>query len=101
MTTLYAIITRDAPGSDGARAAHKDGHIAHFRAHKDKIALSGPLTTEAGQSGGSLVVFAADSVGEARAFIEADPYYPAGVWREVIVEAFKASIVDQGLLGQQ
>lgn len=89
--SLFAIIAYDGPGDDGARASHHDGHVAHFKAHKDKIAVSGPLS---GPLSGSLVIYKAETLEEARTFIESDPFFPAGVWERVEVTNFKASMGD-------
>jgi uncharacterized protein len=82
--TLFAILAFDAPGSDAKRAEHRDGHLAHFRAHAAMIAVGGPL---GGTASGSLVIVEAESEEEARAFIEADPFHAAGVWENVRVHA--------------
>lgn len=87
-TMLFAIIAYDSPDSGDARASHREGHLAHFKAHADKIAVAGPLT---GAASGSLVIYRADSEETARAFIEADPFYPAGVWQRCEVMQFKAA----------
>ena len=85
---LFAIIAYDNPASDEARARYREGHIAHFNAHADQIAVAGPMS---GATSGSLVIFRADTESEARSFIEADPFYPAGVWARIEVMQFKAA----------
>ena len=87
MPSLFAIIARDVAGSDDLRAKHREGHLAHFRAHADRIAVAGPL---GGEVPGSLVIFEAESSEAVRAFIEGDPFYPAGVWESVEIASFKA-----------
>ena len=89
--SLFAIIALDAPGSDDARTAHRDGHLAHFKAHAGDIAVAGPIFDDDGASKGSLVILKAGSAAAARAWIEADPFYPAGVWQSIDVSAFKAA----------
>lgn len=85
---LFAIIAYDRAGSDAARAEHREGHLAHFKANADKIAVAGPMS---GEASGSLVIFRAASAEEARAFIEGDPFHAAGVWERIEVAAFKAA----------
>ncbi len=89
---LYAIMVQDEEGTEGAREEHRDAHLAHFRSHKSRIALSGPLSNDNGHGVGSLVIFEAESAAEADAFIRADPFYGAGVWQEPVVARFKGSI---------
>jgi hypothetical protein len=95
---LYCIILQDAEGSEAARQQHHDGHIQHFKAHRKQLALSGPLKQDDGSAVGSLVVIDCDSQEAARTFIEGDPFYSAGVWKDVFIAQFKASIVDAGKL---
>ncbi|MEO1019805.1 MAG: YciI family protein [Pseudomonadota bacterium] len=85
---LFAIIAYDKSGSQQARIEHRDGHLAHFNAHADRIAVAGPMS---GSQSGSLVVYCADSEDEARYFIEMDPFFSAGVWARIEVMSFKAA----------
>lgn len=96
---LYAIMTQDAPSTDADRAKHREGHLNHFKAHKNKIALSGPLSTDEGGGAGSLVIYDAQDAREARQFIEADPFFGASVWSQITVQRFKYSIANPALLG--
>ncbi len=89
---LYAIMVRDRDDTELLRQQHRDGHMAHFSKHKDRIALAGPLSADDGHSLGSLVIFDAEHEGEASAFIRADPYHHSGVWLEPVVARFKGSI---------
>lgn len=95
---LYCITLQDADGSDAARQEHHEGHIQHFRAHREQLALSGPLKQDDGSAVGSLVVIDCDSEEAARRFIQGDPYHDAGVWKDVLIAQFKASILDAGKL---
>ncbi len=85
---LFAIVAYDRPKSEAERAAHREGHLSHFQAHKEQLVLAGPLS---GALSGSLVIIQASSEDDARAFIEADPFFPAGVWERIEVFAFKAA----------
>lgn len=85
------ILAIDAPGKAELREKHRHGHVSHFKAHADRIALAGPFT---GDRAGSLVIFRCETVGEAQAFIRADPFYDAGVWGRIEIEPFRASIVN-------
>lgn len=91
---LYAIIVQDREDTEAARQEHRAGHLAHFRNHKDRIALAGPLSGDDACSVGSLVILAADNEAEAAAFIRGDPFYSAGVWNEPIIAAMKCSTFD-------
>lgn len=91
---LYSIVLRDAPNSGDARTAHHAEHIAHFKKHKAQLALAGPLSGDDGAAVGSLVIIESDSAQSARAFIEADPFFGAGVWADVFIAKLKTSTVD-------
>lgn len=88
---LFAIIAYDNPGSDQARAKYREGHLAHFQAHAERLAVAGPLS---GSQSGSLVIYRAESEAEARTFIESDPFWPASVWSRIEVLQFKAASGD-------
>ena len=86
--TLFAIIALDAPATEGLRAEHREGHLAHFKAHAHKIAVAGPLS---GSASGSLVIYSAADEAEARDFITGDPFHGHGVWASIQVLQFKAA----------
>ena len=96
---LFAIVLTDAADSDDARKEHHAGHVAHFGANKANIALAGPMSDEQGNPTGSLVVFEAASAQDARTFVEGDPFHNAGVWKDVAITRFKASIHNPEKLG--
>lgn len=89
--THFAIISHDAPGSAGPRAAARDAHFAHFETIIDKIAIAGPLKDADGTNIGSLVVVKCDSAAEAEAILKSDPYFAAGVWERWDIYPFLAA----------
>lgn len=88
---FYAIVSRDTPDAAKLRADHRDAHFAHIETILDKVAVAGPLKDESGGFTGSLVVLDADSIDAARAILEADPFFRAGVWTDIRIEAFTAA----------
>lgn len=98
---LYVIMVQDQEGTEHLREEHRDEHLAHFRSHKDCIALSGPLSDDSGHSVGSLVIIEAESEAEAGDFIRADPFHDAGVWHEPQIARFKGSIFEPEKFGRQ
>ena len=79
---LFVVIGRDVAGSGEKRAAVRDRHLASARPLTDagRIRFAGPLRDEAGGPCGSVLVLEFDSLGEARAFAESDPYWTEGVF---------------------
>jgi uncharacterized protein len=94
---LYAFISQDAPDSLEKRLAARPGHLQRLQQLRDagRLLLAGPHpaidSEDPGPAGftGSLVVAEFDSLDEARAWADADPYVSAGVYREVTVKPFK------------
>jgi uncharacterized protein YciI len=93
----YAIYSRDRPGSLEARLAARAGHLERLRAllEDGRLLLAGPRpaidSEDPGPAGyqGSLVVAGFDSLDEARAWADADPYVAAGVYESVEVTPFR------------
>lgn len=93
----YAIIAEDVPDSLEKRAAARDDHLARLRAMVDegRLLIAGPHPAvdaeDPGPAGftGSLVVVDFDSLEDARAWADADPYVAAGVYQAVTVKPFK------------
>lgn len=88
----YAIISEDVPDSLPLRKQARPHHLERLETLKaqGRLLLAGPHPIE-GEDGfsGSLVVAEFDSLEQAKAWAEADPYVAAGVYAEVIVKPFK------------
>jgi len=78
---LFALIGRDGPESPERRKRHRPAHLENLRplARAGRVRFAGPLL-EAGAPIGSLVVFEAPSLEDARAFAASDPYVVHGVF---------------------
>lgn len=93
----YVIYSSDRPGSLPARLAARAEHLARLQALLDegRLLLAGPRpaidSEDPGPAGfqGSLVVAGFDSLPEARAWADADPYVAAGVYQSVEVTPFR------------
>lgn len=94
---LYVIFGEDVPDSLEQRMATRPAHLARLAAMQDagRIVLGGPLpaidSPDPGPAGfsGSLIVAEFDSLDDARAWADADPYVAAGVYAKVTVKPFK------------
>ncbi len=85
----YVIVGRDAPGSEGPRREHLQRHLEFVERVLDRILVAGPLSDPAtGAQCGSLYVLDVADERAARALLEQDPYYAAGVWSSVTIEPF-------------
>lgn len=93
----YAIIAEDAPGTLERRLAARPRHLARLEQLKveGRLLLAGPHpaidSENPGPAGfsGSLVVAEFESLADAEAWAEADPYRDAGVYASVRVKPFK------------
>jgi hypothetical protein len=94
---LYAIIGEDVPNSLEKRAAARPAHLKRVddMIARGKMILGGAFpaidSIDPGPAGmtGSLIVIEADSLEEARAWINADPYVTEGVFARVSVKPFR------------
>jgi len=93
----YAIIAKDKPDSLAARLDARPAHLERLRnlQAQGRVLLAGPLpaidAVDPGPAGflGSLMVLEFDSLTEARAWVETDPYRVSGVFESVDVQPFR------------
>lgn len=94
----YVIDARDAADVLARRLEARPRHLARLHALRDagRLLLAGPCPAidaeDPGPAGftGSLVVAAFDSLEDAKAWAQADPYFEAGVYERVEVRPFRA-----------
>jgi len=87
---LYACICTDKPGASELRQQTRETHLAHLREHHSAIVSAGPLLSADGETPiGSLLIVEANSVDDARAMMEADPYAKAGVFARIEVHPWR------------
>ena len=89
---LFAIVLTDGPDAPRLRAEHLSAHLDYVAGVMPQVRVAGPLyDTPGGTPSMSLYVVEADDATAAEAFLAGDPYFVAGVWREVSIRAFKAA----------
>jgi uncharacterized protein YciI len=94
---LYAIISKDVENSLEKRMPVRPAHLERLRLLREagRLILAGPYPAidgeDPGPAGftGSLVVAEFDSLEDARAWADADPYLESGAYAEVVVKPFK------------
>lgn len=91
MTKHFAALIKDAPDSEAARARLRQPHLDHIAASLPHLALAGPLLDGNGTAIGSLLVVKADSAEQARALVQRDPFYAAGIWADIEVTEYRAA----------
>ena len=93
----YAIIGTDKPAALDLRKSARPAHLQRLEALKEqgRLLLAGPFPAidaeDPGPAGfsGSLIVAEFDSLADAQAWADADPYRAAGVYASVDVKPFK------------
>ncbi len=94
---LYAIVCEDVENSLKKRKSARPAHLERLQALKagGRLVLAGPHpavdVNDPGEAGftGSLIVAEFDSLEDAQAWADADPYVAAGVYAEVKIKPFK------------
>ncbi len=94
---FYAIVSEDVPNSLPLRQQARPAHIARLQALKEqgRLLVAGPNpaidSSDPGEAGftGSMVIAEFDSLQDAQAWADADPYIDAGVYAKSIVKPFK------------
>lgn len=93
----YLILARDAPDSLSLRGQSRPAHLARLQALRDegRLLTAGPLpavdSEDPGEAGfnGSVIIAEFESVEDARAWADADPYKDAGVYESVEVVPYR------------
>ena len=88
---LYLYIGRDGAHGAERRPDARPKHLAHLEPLDDagRIRFAGPLLDDDEKPCGSLIVFEAENLAEARRIAESDPYLTEGVFDAVEVFATK------------
>ena len=94
---LYAIVGQDVSDSLNLRLAARPAHVDRLQVLQQagRLLLAGPFPAidgnDPGSAGfsGSLIVAEFDTLADAQAWADADPYAAAGVYADVSVKPFK------------
>ena len=94
---FYALVGQDVPDSLERRLAARPAHLERLQALQQagRLLLAGPFpsidSNDPGPAGfsGSLIVAEFDTLADAQAWADADPYVAAGVYASVSVKPFK------------
>lgn len=91
----YMIETFDKPGTLDLRTKVREEHLAFL---KDNAALllacGAKLDDDGDAAGGGLYVVDLETRAEATAFIEADPFFKAGLFEQVVIQRWRKAYVD-------
>lgn len=86
---FYAIRCQDKPGAVELRLETREAHLAYV-AKTGCVRLAGPILAEDESTMiGSLIVIEVDSLKDAEAWADADPYAKAGLFQDVQIQPWK------------
>lgn len=94
---FYALVGQDVPDSLERRLAARPAHLERLQALQQagRLLLAGPFpnidSNDPGSAGfsGSLIVAEFDTLADAQAWADVDPYVASGVYSSVSVKPFK------------
>ena len=87
---LFAIFCIDRPDCASVRKAKLDEHRAYFQKAGGAVRAAGPMIADVGDAQcGGLIVYEAETIDVARAFIDADPYARAGLFEQITVRQWQ------------
>jgi uncharacterized protein YciI len=89
---LFILACFDKPNSLDLRTATREAHLAYVRENIALVKVAGPMLDEADGMAGSLFVMEAPDRAAVEAFNAADPYQRSGLFGQVEIRGFRASI---------
>ena len=94
---LFAMIAKDAPDALQKRLDTRPVHLDHLKSLGKKLVFAGALLDADEQPEGSIVVFEAETLAEAQAMADADPFVAAGVFASYEVKRWRIAINTTGV----
>ncbi|HXV29178.1 MAG TPA: YciI-like protein [Sinorhizobium sp.] len=87
---LFALLCTDKPGALQLRLDTRPDHLAYLNELNARgvLKIAGPFLGEDGKPTGSLVIVKAQTIEEAKAIAEADPYAKAGLFQNLEIKAY-------------
>jgi len=93
IAVLYLIHCLDKAGSAGVRKDNLPAHVEYLKSKPIDIVMAGPMIGNDGESViGSFLVVEAENRAEAEAFSTNDPYAKAGLFDNVLINAWKKTV---------
>ena len=88
----FALVGLDRPNAVADRTRIRPEHLKHLEALGEALLLAGPFLNEQGEGVGSIVIIEAASLAEARAAFGRDPFMREGLFDQVTIKPWKATI---------
>ncbi|WP_137927440.1 YciI family protein [Cupriavidus sp. 2SB] len=91
----YMIETFDKPDHQHVRQANRPTHLDFLEENKALLLACGAkLSDDGGDGGGGLYIVDVDTREAAQAFIEADPFFKVGLFRDVNIVRWRKAYLD-------
>ncbi|NMA99370.1 MAG: YciI family protein [Phyllobacteriaceae bacterium] len=94
---LFAMIAKDAPDALQLRLDTRPVHLDHLNSLGKKLVLAGALLDDEEKPEGSIVIFDAENLEEAKSLAAADPFVAAGVFASYEVKRWRVAINTTGI----
>ncbi|WP_368185626.1 YciI family protein [Aestuariibius sp. HNIBRBA575] len=82
---LVAVITTDKPGALDIRLENRPAHVEYLKASSE-VQMAGPFVNEAGEMCGSMIILEVETLADAQAWAQNDPYEKAGLFADVRIQ---------------
>ena len=89
---LFVLTCLDKPGNLELRMKTRPAHLDFIAANRAMVRLAGPFLDAEGGMAGSMLIVETESLAQAQAFADGDPYKTAGVFESSVVRPFKLTI---------
>lgn len=89
---LFMLACFDKPDAIDLRMATREAHLAYVRDNMAMVKVAGPMLDDADGMAGSLFILDAPDRAAVEALNAGDPYQKAGLFAQVEIRGFKASI---------
>ena len=83
-----ALICIDKPGHLQTRIDNRPAHLDHIQS-SGIVEMAGPFLAEDGSMIGSLIILTVETLADAQAWADADPYARAGLFDSVTIREWK------------
>lgn len=91
----FLIETYDKPDHQALRLSTRDAHLEYLDSHVSQLIACGAKLSDDGEAAhGGIYLVAVESRDEAEAFIEADPFFRAGLFERVEISRWRKAYLD-------
>jgi uncharacterized protein len=87
---FFALVSKDKPGHLNLRLETRPTHLEYLEGlnAKGKLKMAGPVLDGDAKPCGTIAIYEAASLDEAKALVDADPYTKAGLFESVDIKPF-------------